>query len=172
MLLFLKEEKNKLDVESQALQFYCYMGLKRSDLCEKTLKVMQSIDEEDVLTGICSIYYQILTRNYDEAIRLIDEVKSKYEDSTKLANLKGVCLVALGRYEDASVLLYKLYSIMTGDEKFNDPYELEITLSHLIVLSGHPDFGKKIQGDTRDDFIKLLKELNPASGFLKRSQIV
>jgi tetratricopeptide (TPR) repeat protein len=168
----LKEEKNKLDLESQALQFYCYMGLKRVDLCEKTLKVMQTIDEEDVLTGICQVYLQIMNRNYEEAIKMIEEIKAKYEDSTKLANLKGLCYIALGRYEDASVLLYKLYSIMNGDEKFNDPYELEVTLSHLIILAGHPDFVKKIQGETKDDFIKILKELNPASAFLKKSQLV
>jgi len=169
---FLKEEKNKLEIESQALQFYCYMGLRRIDLCDKTLKVMQTIDEEDVLTGICNVYYLVSTRSYEEAIRLIDEIKSKFEDSTKLANLKGLCFIALGRYEEASVLLYKLYSIMNGDEKFNDPYELEITLSHLIILSALPDFSKKIQGETRDDFIKTLKDLNPASAFLKRSQII
>jgi len=168
---FLKEEKNKLDLESLSLQYYCYMGMKRNDLCEKILKTMQTVDEEDVLTNICNIYQLISNRNYELAINLIDEIRSKYEDSTKLGNLKAVCLIALGRFDDASVLLYKLYTIMTGDGKFHDAYELEITLSHLIVMAGLPDFGKKIQGETRDDFIKILKELNPANSFLKASNL-
>ena len=167
---FLSEEKSQLDIESLALQFYSYIGLKRVDLCEKTLKAMQTIDEEDVLSNLCNIHYMIITRTYESALSLIDEIRSKYEDSTKLANLKALCLISLGRFEEASVLLYKLYNIMTSDEKFYDSYELEITLQNLIVLSKHPDVIKKLQVDNREEFIKTLKTINPTSQFLKKME--
>ena len=46
-----------------------------------------------------SVYFQIAVEKYKEAMDIIDEIKERYYDSLKLANLKAVCLINLNQNE-------------------------------------------------------------------------
>jgi len=156
---FLKLEKSNLDIEKLGMLYYSYLSLQRLDLCEKTLKQMKLVSEEDVLTNLCGVYHHLFTRNYEDALDLIEEMKGKFEDASKLYNLRATTLILMGKFNEAQALLNNLQSTMLTKEQFYDSYELEVALNNLIVLSNH-------LGTSKEEYIKKLKEINPKSKFI------
>lgn len=156
---FLKLEKSNLDIEKLGMLYYCYLSLQRVDLCEKTLKQMKLVSEEDVLTNLCQVYHYLFTRKYEDALDLIEEMKGKFEDASKLYNLRATTLILMGKFNEAQSLLNNLQSTMLNKEQFYDSYELEVALNNLIIISNH-------LGTSNEEYLKKLKEINPHSHFL------
>ena len=53
--------------------YYTYLSLHRIDLCEKTLKQMKSVAEEDVLTYLCGVYHAVIDETFFLIFRFIQE---------------------------------------------------------------------------------------------------
>lgn len=153
---FLKLEKSNLDIEKLGMLYYSYLSLQRLDLCEKTLKQMKLVSEEDVLTNLCQVYHHLFTRSYEDALDLIEEMKGKFEDASKLYNLRATTLILMGKFNEAQALLSSLQSTMLNKEQFYDSYELEVALNNLIIISNH-------LGTSKEEYVKKLKEINPKS---------
>lgn len=86
-----------------------YFQIWRLDLAEKTLKKMKSINEEDVLTHLANIVFKMHQGKFDIAINILDEVKDKYEQSSKLVMMKVICLMELGQFQQAQKIMIALY---------------------------------------------------------------
>lgn len=83
----------------------------------------------------------------EDAVFLIDETKEKFQDSLKLLNLKGACLIALKQYDNAKVMLEKLFSILTNKDQYKDRQETEICVNNLVILN-------LIQGLPYEEYLK------------------
>lgn len=79
----------------------------------------------------------MFTRRYEDALDMIEEMKGKFEDASKLYNLKATTLILMGKFNEAQSLLNNLQSTMLNKEQFYDSYELEVALNNLIVISNH-----------------------------------
>ncbi len=69
------------------------------------------ITDVDVTTFIEKGWNEIAKGNYEEAIRILEEVKEKAPDNTKVLNLLGWAYVQAGRYDDAFPLYLKVLSL-------------------------------------------------------------
>lgn len=78
---------------------------------------------------------------------MIDELKERFEDSAKLNNLKVAALIALGKFDQALVILNKLFTVLTNKEQLYDQSELETVLSNLIICSLY-------QGANYDEYVQ------------------
>lgn len=89
----------------------------------------------------------MFTRKYEDALDLIEEMKGKFEDASKLYNLRATTLILMSKFSEAQSLLNSLQTTMQNKEKFYDSYEFEVALSNLIVISNH-------LGTSNEEYIK------------------
>jgi hypothetical protein len=98
----------------------------------------------------------------EQALRLLDEIKEKYEESARLINLRTVALIRAGKYEEAVKLSNKLTGAMGAKESLYDKIELETSLSLLAAAS--LSLNKTAE---REAALKTLRETNQHSLLLK-----
>ena len=67
---------------------------------DRELADLQLTDDEHVLIGLLGIQRALTRRDFDGALSLLADLKEKFGDSMKLANLKSSCLVGLLRLEE------------------------------------------------------------------------
>ena len=114
-----------------------------SSKIEAKLKELYNFEDEELIIGLAQIYFdvdailiKIHSGNIAAALSSIDELKEKFQDSIKLLNLKGLCLINSGQYENAYALLLKLLSVIEQNEEFQeDEKEIEITLHNFIAVA-------------------------------------
>lgn len=69
--------------------------------------------------------------DYKTALSTLEEIKERYYDSFKLANLKALCLVNLGQSDQAIALLNRISASLQNNSAFFDPAQEGVCLHNL-----------------------------------------
>lgn len=85
---------------------------------EKNLEKLKSAaGEDDIVYSLAQITVLISKNQYEEAISQIQEVKGKFEDSTKLLNLTASCYMGNKDFKKAETTLKRLYEFFGNNEE-------------------------------------------------------
>lgn len=66
---------------------------------------------------------------------MVQEVKAKFEDSTKLLNLTASCYLGNKDFKKAETTLKRLYEFFGNNEEQANPHEYDQCLRNLVVVS-------------------------------------
>jgi Flp pilus assembly protein TadD len=84
---------------------------------EKNLQHLKdAVGEDDIVYSLASISVLFYNRQFEEALSLIQEVKGKFEDSTKLLNLTAACYMGSRDFKKAEATLKKLYDFFENNK--------------------------------------------------------
>jgi tetratricopeptide (TPR) repeat protein len=94
-------------MEHMALTVQIYLFMDRLDLAKSTLKKMKQVDEEAILTQLCSVYVNVVTgkSEADDAVHTMASLSEQYGSSVMLLNLTAVACMAAEKYAEAETAL-------------------------------------------------------------------
>ncbi|MBP7734856.1 MAG: tetratricopeptide repeat protein [Spirochaetes bacterium] len=110
---------------------YCRMGLDRSaiEYFKKILKLKQTFIDSLVVKKLLA-YALIRLKQYDESLDLLQQVMQLLPSDAAALNMKGYCLEALGRLDDA----LQVYTTIIEHEKGN--YNAYNSIAYILSKSG------------------------------------
>lgn len=94
-------------MEHMALSLQIYLRMDRLDLAKSTLKKMKQVDEEAILTQLCSVYVHVVTgkSEADDAVHIVSSLSEQYGNSIMLLNLMAAACMAAEKYAEAETAL-------------------------------------------------------------------
>ncbi len=95
------------DIKTETLRLKSQQGVTDA---YKFIQRLQ-ITEVDVTTFIEKGWNEIAKGNYENAIKILEEIKEKVPDNTKVLNLLGWAYVQIGRFDDAFPLYLKVLQL-------------------------------------------------------------
>lgn len=99
-------DKTKQDLEMMNLTFLMFLKLNNLPQMEKTLNLMKIVGEDNVLTKINSLVFELYSKNdTDKADEIINIVKGNSKISLKLFNLIAAVLMSKGNFGKAAKAL-------------------------------------------------------------------
>lgn len=118
---------------------YCRMGLDRSSIeyFKKVLQLKQSFIDSLVVKKLLA-YALIHVKEYNESLEYLQQVLQLVPLDTAALNMKGYCLEAQDRYDDALMV----YSSIIENEKEN--YNAYNSIAYILSKTGK-DLAKSIQ---------------------------
>nr|CCC96000.1 unnamed protein product [Trypanosoma congolense IL3000] len=122
-----------LDLHAIAVEALLRMG--RPDLARSEVKDMEQLDEESVLTlvcsGITSLYEGVKSRDeYEKALQRFKEVSMLCGQSVFISNLTALAHMQLGDHPTAERVLHDVLAMKSGDPD---------TAANLAVVSAYLD---------------------------------
>eukprot|EP00615_Pteridomonas_danica_P011568 CAMPEP_0114342912 /NCGR_PEP_ID=MMETSP0101-20121206/10173_1 /TAXON_ID=38822 ORGANISM="Pteridomonas danica, Strain PT" /NCGR_SAMPLE_ID=MMETSP0101 /ASSEMBLY_ACC=CAM_ASM_000211 /LENGTH=165 /DNA_ID=CAMNT_0001477293 /DNA_START=424 /DNA_END=921 /DNA_ORIENTATION=- len=148
-------------MEHLALTVQIFLKMDRLDLANKTVRTMQSADEDHTLTQLAVAWTHLAGggAKLQEAQYLYDELSDKFEATVMLRNGSAVAAIHMGKFEEAEKLL--LDAITKGQ---NDPD----TLVNLICCYQHMNKAD----DLIARYIGQLKTVSPNHPFVTQLALV
>ena len=118
--------------EILALKFYLFFSLNKLNEMEITLKTMSLIESDSVLTQICSVIYEIYSKNnFEYGLKTLSNLTQSFKSSFKIYNFIGVVLMAKGDFEKSYKILTQANDIFQKVEQSNKDYHC--ILSNIIT---------------------------------------
>ena len=113
-----------------ALCVAIYLAMNRLDLAERQLKMMQDVDDEDVLSGLAAswVYLAAGGERVQEAYLILQELVEKHGPTATISNCLAVCMIAKKSYADALQLLKE-----AREQASNAVYSLPDILANTLV---------------------------------------
>lgn len=141
--------------EHLAITVQIYLRMDRLDLAKQTLKKMKQVDEEALLTQLCSVYVNIFTgrSEADDAVHTMSSLSEQYGNSTMLLNLMAVACITAEKYSEAENALL---------EASADGEDVD-TLINLVVCYQHQ--GKDMA--TIGNIVNRIKSTYPDHAFVQ-----
>eukprot|EP00897_Mesotaenium_endlicherianum_P007070 jgi/Mesen1/6391/ME000329S05552 len=126
----LKHTHGGATLDLLALTVQIYLKMDRVDYAEKTLKAMQSVDEDAILTQLSNAWVNLGLggAKIQEAFYIFTELSEKYNQTVALMNGIAVCHMHKGQYEEAEGLLLEALNKDSKDAN---------TLANLVVCELH-----------------------------------
>lgn len=117
-------------LELYALNVQIYLKMHRSDYAEKQLKLMQQIDEDHTLAQLANAWINLAVggSKVQEAYLIFQDFGDKYQPTVTILNGKAICLMHMGRFDEAETVLL---DALKKDAKDAD------TNANLVVCNLH-----------------------------------
>jgi len=74
-------------------------------------------------------------RKFEEALKLVQEMRDKFEDSSKLLNMAAACFMGNREFEKADLTLKKLESFYENNKELQFITEYTLCLKNLYVVA-------------------------------------
>lgn len=149
----LKLLKDGTTMEQLALATQIYLRMDRPDLAEKTLKTMQTVDDESTLTQLSSAWVCLAQGGdkYKEASLVFKDLLDRFGDaSMTVINGLAAAYICMRRYDDAGRLL--------SDALARKPGHAD-TLINLITVCQHT-------GRSAEQYVAALTEAAPTHAYV------
>ena len=111
----LQNELNVLRLEMHSHLVDILLRLNRTDLAEQELKLMNKIDEDAAQSLLWTGFVKITPDNYKEAIKLFNELRDKFGNTSLLLNAIALAHMAGSEYDKAAASLDESASIREND---------------------------------------------------------
>ncbi|KRX02627.1 hypothetical protein PPERSA_11967 [Pseudocohnilembus persalinus] len=135
------------------LQFLAFLQANNLNKAQQKLNKLRAIDDEDVLTLLAQVYYNMNSDNENVAIQYLGELKERFGDSPFLINLKISILMRQQKFAPAFALGQQLFTILTTKENLKNSSELEILVTNMISLG-------EILNKPIDEYLQSLQQIN------------
>lgn len=124
------------DMHCNALKVQCYMLMHRYDLAGKTIRRMQTADEDALPSQLTTALFNLSKggEQLQEALNIYEELKERYGPTPVLLNGQAAALIGMNRWEDADTILQEAIDLDNGNAD---------TLVNMIMVSGH--LGKPVE---------------------------
>lgn len=110
--------------------------LGRYDVAREALERCLALDPKDHAAGLELAYVDYASGRYEEAVARLTQLLPVYKDDWEAHNLIGLCLLRLGRYQDAR-LAFSHSLLLAGDQDSRDE-----VLRHITAVDRYSEFRK------------------------------
>ena len=147
---------NVQSLETLAMSVQLLLAMNRPELAEKHVRTMSEIDDDATLTQLATAWLNLTLggAKVQEASYIFQELGDKFSVTVPLINGTAVCMMRMGRYDDAEK---ELLEALSKDSKHPE------TLANLFVCALH-------NGKPSARYMNQLKMVAPKHSLVLRSE--
>eukprot|EP01040_Poterioochromonas_malhamensis_P015033 gene15033-16749_t len=115
-------------LEQTAFLVQLHLKIHRNDLAQKQLAKLKTIDEDSVLTMLCTAWIHMSNSKFQDAGYIFEELIDKYGSTSTLLNSLAVSKMQSGNFDEAEINLQEALTKNNGDAD---------SLANIIIVSQH-----------------------------------
>lgn len=152
--------------------------MNRVDLAAARVKQMQQIDDDDILTNLCTAWVltaQRTSSSVGEALKVYAELLEKFSESIVVLNGQGTCLMILNRFKEAFQCFKKARELALKSKQPIHPDTFINIIACLYYHSGSEEIlAKRPAGDSESIISRAISEFQtayPNHPYLKQYEV-